>query len=180
MIIAISGKAGSGKSTVAKLLASKLRLRHYSIGDLMREMAKEKGLSLVELNKKAETDSSIDDELDSRLKKLASKDNFVIDGRLTAFFIPNANAKIFLDAEDEIRAKRIMQDKRLIERGEDLKETLVNIELRETSEKRRYKQYYGVNYHDKKLYDKVIDTTNKSAEEVVKEIIEFVSGKVIF
>jgi len=177
MIIAISGKAGSGKSTVAKLLASKLRLRHYSIGDLMREMAKEKGLSLVELNKKAETDRSIDDELDSKLKKLASHDNFVIDGRLTAFFIPNANAKIFLDAEDEVRARRILQDRRLVERGEDLKETLVNIELRETSEKKRYKQYYGADYHDNKLYDKVIDTTNKIAEEVVKEIIEFISGK---
>ena len=177
MIIAISGKAGSGKSTVAKLLASKLRLRHYSIGDLMREMAKEKGLSLVELNKKAETDRSIDDELDSKLKKLASQDNFVIDGRLTSFFIPNADAKIFLDAEDEVRARRILQDRRLVERGEDLKETLVNIELRETSEKKRYKQYYGVDYHDKKMYDKVIDTTNKGVEEVVKEIIEFVSVK---
>ena len=48
MIIAISGKAGSGKSTVAKLLASKLRLRHYSIGDLMREMAKEKERQMLE------------------------------------------------------------------------------------------------------------------------------------
>ena len=177
MIIVISGKAGSGKSTVAKLLASKLRLRHYSIGDLMREMAKEKGLNLVELNKKAETDRSIDDELDGKLKKLASQDNFVIDGRLTAFFIPNADVKIFLDAEDEVRARRILQDKRLVEKGEDLKETLVNIELRETSEKKRYKQYYGADYHDKKQYDKVIDTTNKGVEEVVKEIIGFVSGK---
>ena len=46
MIIAISGKAGSGKSTIAELLAKKLKLKHYSIGNLMREMAKKKNISL--------------------------------------------------------------------------------------------------------------------------------------
>ena len=51
MRITISGKAGSGKSTVAKLLSEKLNLRHYSIGDLMRAIADEKGLNLLELNK---------------------------------------------------------------------------------------------------------------------------------
>ena len=53
MIITISGKAGSGKSTVAKSISQKLNLRHYSIGDLMRAMAREKKISLLELNKLA-------------------------------------------------------------------------------------------------------------------------------
>lgn len=174
MIIAISGKAGSGKSTVARLLASKLGLRHYSIGDIMREMAREKGMTLVELNKKAETDITIDEELDGRLKKFGKGDNFVIDGRLTAFFIPYADVKIFLDADEEVRAGRIMKDKRAVEKGEDLRQTLENVKLREASEKKRYRQYYGVDYHDKKLYDFVVDTTNLGAEDVVREIIKFI------
>ncbi|MCH9028900.1 MAG: nucleoside monophosphate kinase, partial [Bacteroidetes bacterium] len=66
MIITISGKAGSGKSTVAKELARKLELKHYSIGDLMRQMAKEKNISLTELGKLAEKDDSIDKELDKK------------------------------------------------------------------------------------------------------------------
>ena len=79
MIITISGKAGSGKSTVAKMLSERLRLKHYSIGDLMRAMAKEKGMSLLEFNKLAEKDKSIDLELDNKLKELGkSKDNFVV------------------------------------------------------------------------------------------------------
>ena len=175
MQITISGKAGSGKSTVAKLLSEKLKLKHYSIGDLMRAMANEKGIALLELNKLAENDKSIDFELDNKLKELGkTKDNFVVDGRLTAFFIPDAEFKIFLDADDKVRAERILKDKRQQEKSKSLKETISNIKKREESEKKRYQKYYGVDYMDKKLYNSVIDTTNLIPEKVVERIMKFV------
>ncbi len=178
MRIAISGKAGSGKSTVAKSLAENLKLRHYSIGDLMRAMAIEKRISLLELNRIAEKDKSIDFELDSKLKELGkTKDNFVVDGRLTAFFIPNADVKVFLKTDDKVRAERILKDKRQQEKSKSLKETIISIKKREESEKKRYKKYYGVDYTDKKLYNFVIDTTKLTPEEVVEKIMEFVKIK---
>jgi len=178
MRIAISGKAGSGKSTVAKSLAEKLKLRHYSIGDLMRAMAIEKGISLLDLNKIAEKDKSIDFELDSKLKELGkAKDNFVVDGRLTAFFIPNADVKVFLKTDDKVRAERILKDKRQQEKSKSLKETIISIKKREESEKKRYKKYYGVDYTEKHLYNFVIDTTKLTPEEVVEKIMEFVKIK---
>ncbi len=73
MIITISGIAGSGKSTVAKLLAKRLGYRHYSIGDFMREMAKERKVSLLELSKEAEKGHSIDKELDEKQRELGKK-----------------------------------------------------------------------------------------------------------
>lgn len=175
MKITISGKAGAGKSTVAKLLAENLNLKHYSIGDLMRAMAYEKNISLLELNKAAETDKSIDFELDKKLKELGkAKNNFVVDGRLTAYFIPNAEVKVFLETDDQVRAERILKHKRQQENGQDAKEILSSIRKREESEKKRYKQYYGVDYSDKKLYNFVIDTTNLAPDEVVEKIVEFV------
>lgn len=178
MIITISGKAGSGKSTIAKLLSEKLNSKHYSIGDLMRAMAIEKGLSLLEFNKLAEKDSSIDFELDNKLKELGrTKDNFVVDGRLTSFFIPNAQVKVFLEADDKVRAQRILKDKRLHEKGKNLKETIANIKTREESEKKRYQKYYGVNYLNEELYNYIIDTTNLAPNEVVEKIIKFVKTK---
>jgi len=177
MQITISGKAGSGKSTVAKLLSEKLNLKHYSIGDLMRAMAAEKGMALLELNKLAEKDKSIDFELDNKLKELGkTKDNFVVDGRLTAFFIPDAEFRVFLDADDKVRAERILNDKRQQEKSKSLKETISNIKKREESEKKRYQKYYGVNYLDKKLYNLVIDTTNLTQNHVVERIIGFVKN----
>lgn len=178
MRITISGKAGSGKSTVAKLLSQKLGLEHYSIGDLMRVMANEKGISLLELNRLAEKDKKIDFELDSRLRQLGkAKDNFVVDGRLTAFFIPDADARVFLDADDDVRAGRILKDRRQQEKNSSLQETMENIKKREESEKKRYKKYYKVDYLDKKLYNYVIDTTKLSPVQVVEKIIGFASTK---
>ncbi len=178
MRITISGKAGSGKSTVAKLLSEKLKLRHYSIGDLMRVMAKEKGMSLLELNKLAEKDKSIDFELDEKLKELGrAKDNFVVDGRLTAFFIPNAEARVFLDADDKVRAQRILKDRRQQEKSKNLKEAMGKIKKREESEKKRYKKYYKVDYLDKKLYNFVVDTTKFNPNQVVDKIMKFIKQK---
>ena len=177
-IITIDGPAGAGKSTVAKLLSEKLKLRHYSIGDLMRAMASDKKMSLIELNKLAEKDKSIDFELDDRLKKLGkAKDNFVVDGRLTAFFIPNAEVRVFLDTDDKVRAERILKDKRAHEKSEDIDEMIKKIREREESEKKRYRQYYGVDYSNKRLYNFVIDTTKLTSNQVVEKVTRFVKRR---
>jgi len=172
MIITISGKAGSGKSTIAKELAKKLKLQHYSIGDLMRQIAKERGISLLELSKLAEEDKSIDKELDKKQIELKKKDNFVIDGRLTAFFIPHATLKVYLECEDTIRAERILKEKRKDESAQSIKETIQQITKRENSERKRYKDYYNVDYYDRKLYDVVVDTSHLGIGDVVKRIMD--------
>lgn len=178
MILTIAGNLGSGKSTVAKLLAKKLNLKHYSTGDFMRQMAEERGITLLELSKLAEKDKKIDRELDARQINLGKKeDNFVIDARLGWHFIPNS-MKIFLDVTDEEAARRIFSDKasaRTTEKENNTYEkTLANIRTRKESEKKRYRKYYNLDYTDKKQYDLVVDTTKINPEEVVEKIIEFV------
>ncbi len=174
MIITISGKAGSGKSTMAKELAEKLKLKHHSIGALLRQIAKEKNISLLELSKLAEKDFSIDKELDKKQIELKKEDNFVIDGRLTAFFIPNADLKVFLDCKDEVRAKRIFNEKRKGEKSKHIDDSIEKIKQREQSERKRYKELYKVDYYDKKLYNLIIDTTDLSIREVLEKIMEAV------
>jgi len=177
MIITISGKAGSGKSTIAKELAKKLKLKHYSIGDLMRQLAKGKNMSLNELSKIAEKDDSIDLELDKKNIELREQDNFVIDGRLPAYFIPYANLKVFLDCKDKVRAERIQKDERSDEKSKDIKELIKKIKQREQSERKRYKKLYNVDYHNKKLYDLMIDTTNLTIKEILEKIIQAIKVK---
>ena len=172
MIITISGKAGSGKSTVAKEVAKKLGLEHYSVGDLMRKLAKEKKMSLNDLSRLAEKDRSIDMELDKKTIELRAADNFVIDGRLTAYFLPYADLKIFLDCEDKVRAERILKDNRDDEKSKSLKELIKKIRQREKSERKRYDNLYSIDSHDKKLYNLIIDTTKLGVKEVVDRIIK--------
>jgi cytidylate kinase len=42
-VICISGLAGTGKSTLSKKLAEKYRLRYFSGGDVLKELAKKEG-----------------------------------------------------------------------------------------------------------------------------------------
>ena len=177
MIITISGSAGSGKSTVGRELAEKLGFKYYYIGGFMRDMAHERDISLLDLSKQAEKDKSIDEELDQRQIKLGNEeDNFVIDSRLGFHFIPNS-IKIFLDADIKVRAERIVQDTIRNEHNVNLKTAIENIKKRENSEKKRYKEYYNLNYLDKKHFDFVLDTTMLTVEKVVDKIIEFVKNK---
>mgnify|MGYP003993939071 FL=1 len=178
MIITISGALGSGKSTVAKILVQKFNLKHYSTGDFMREIAAKREVTLLELSKLAETDRSVDKELDDYQIKLGKdEDNFIIDARLGWHFIPNS-IKIFLDVTDEEAAKRIFKEGRTDEKyNTDLNSTLENIKNRRASEIKRYLDYYNLNYYDHNNYDLVVDTTEIPAEEVAEKIIKFIEEK---
>ncbi len=174
MKITISGKAGSGKSTIAKEVAKALKLKHYSSGDFMREMAKKKKVSLLKLSKMAEEDLSIDRAIDDRQIEFGKKnDNFVIDGRLSFHFIPKS-IKVFLGCDNKQRVERIFEQQRVDEVNKDAKQTLKNIEEREESERKRYKNLYDIDYTDKKHYDLFLDTTNFSIEQVTSAILKFV------
>jgi len=178
MIITISGLAGSGKSTVAKLLAKKLGFKHYSTGDFMRQIAQERGITLLELGYLAEKDKgAIDRELDARQKELGEKENnFVIDARLGFLFIPKS-FKIFLEADSEMRARRIFTDKSRKENNMTFDEALKKIEEREKSNKQRYKEYYNIDFPDKSVFDLVVDTDKIPVEEVVEKILAQIKNK---
>ena len=177
MILTISGALGSGKSTIAKALAKVLKYNHYSTGDLMRAMATERGMTLLELSRIAENDKSIDEELDARQVKLGKdQDNFVIDGRLSWHFIPHS-VKIFLDVSDEVAAKRIFKDQtRGVEKENlSLDKTLENIKTRRQSEIKRYNEYYGLNYYEKGNYDIVVNTDPLDVKGVLRDVLEKLS-----
>ena len=175
MRITISGTPGSGKSTVAKMLAKKLGYKHYSMGDFQREIAEERKISILELSKLEEEDQSIDQEVDQRQIALGrEEDDFVIDSRLGYHFIPKS-IRVYLDADFETRAKRIMADTIRKENNVTLESTKEAIQTREASEKKRYKEYYDQDPNDRKNYDLIIDTTDISAEEAVEKIMKFIS-----
>lgn len=173
--ITISGEAGSGKSTVADIIANKLKIKRHSTGDYMRTMAAARGVTIIELNKIGETDPTIDKELDDWQKKLEKKkdESFVLDSRLGYHFIPSS-IKIFLEADINVRAQRIYNEGRLVEENTNLKKTIENIKKRQQLEHERYRQKYGIDYLDFSKYDLVLNTTSMTPAEVAEKIILFV------
>jgi len=179
-IITLAGSLGSGKSSTAKRLADILNYEHYSTGDFMRSIADEKGVSLVELSLLAETDRSIDEELDNKNKEVGKKENVIIDSRLGFYFIPQS-FKVFLKLDPKISAERILKDKQTNKNRQneasqdfDTEEGIMkSIKIRQESEKKRYQELYGIwDYTDPRNFDLIIDTSLLPLEGVVDKIIE--------
>ena len=183
MIISINGPAGSGKSTIAKMLAEKLGWTHYYVGGLFRDLAKKRGLTLLEYLKIGETDPAIDTEPDKYQEELGKKeDNFVIEGRTSWHFIPHS-LKIYIDVGQNIAAGRIFSDlQKNGSRNEDAElrsvdDVLESIKKRHASDIVRYDKYFGIDVFDHKNYDFVIDTSNLTKEESFNKVYEFVKKK---
>lgn len=175
MKITISGTPGSGKSAVAALVAERLGLKHYSAGGFMREIAKRRGIDILELNMLAAKDKSIDKEADDNVKRLGEEqDHFILDARLGWLFIPDS-IKIFLEVEENIGAERIFKQKRSDEQF-DIEETTQAIKQRKAMEAKRYQERYGVDHLDKEHYDFVLDTGNLTLREVVDKVVEYLEN----
>lgn len=172
MIITINGTPGSGKSTLAKLLAERLGYKHYSIGDLRRAFANEKGISLAELNRRSETgDEDTDTEFDEYQKSLRAEKDFVIDSRLGFHFLP-MSLKLFIDADEIVRAERIVGRPQSEESAADVDEAMRMNRQRSASDTARYEQLYGVDPWDTSHYDLVLDSTHKDPETLVAEVLK--------
>ena len=164
LTITISGPAGSGKSTVAKLIAKNFGLRYYSVGSFFRKKASEAGLSIGEFMKTAT--ASLHNEADNFVKSLSKKGNIVIDGRLSGYMAgENANFKIFINAPVEVRAKRISKRENLSE-----KEILEKTIARDKVDRDSYQKIYGIDICDLNIYDFVLDNEHLNIEETKKAL----------
>ncbi len=179
MKIVISGSPASGKSSVGKALAERLGLRHYSMGDLQRQIAIERNIDIVELGKIESRDDSIDRMIDDRQMKIgAEEDDFVIDSWLGAKFIPEA-LKIFIDADMDTRAERRLGHRRDEEAYDDIRTVKEKMQKREAINRERWMRYYDFDYTDMDNYDLVIDSSAISIDEVVDRIEDFIKTEAL-
>jgi len=168
MIITISGKQGAGKTTLAEKLAEQLNYKIISIGNLRGEIAKEKGMTIDELNELGKKEDWVHKEADKKTIEVGEKeDDFIIEGWIAYHFIPNSK-KVFLEIDENVGAKRIFENQRLDEKPcKNLKEMKNQLKERLKITNNQFKKYYGINFLDKSNYDMIIDTTNLSIKNAV-------------
>jgi CMP/dCMP kinase len=175
-IITINGGLGSGKSSTADLVAKSLGFKRFSSGDFFREAALEMGLSINEINKRAETEPEIDYRVDEKLRNLNNSEKIVIDSRTAFHWIPES-FKVYLDLPPEIAKNRILNNlkenklRQESEKVSTLEEVYAKMSERFESEQKRYWDLYKINNTDKNQYDLVVDTNKNNLEQVVDIII---------
>lgn len=174
--ITITGDIGSGKSTVCNILKDRLNYDLITGGSVFRKIADEEGISVLDVNKKAENNTKIDDKVDCYLKTLNERDFIIVDSRLAWFFIKDS-LKIYLYVTKEEATKRIAKSNRTTE-GDILNHSVLykNISKRQDAETERFKRLYGLDIRDLSNYDLVIDTTKITPYDVVNIIMEYKGG----
>ena len=173
MIITITGDLGSGKSSVAKILAKKMNFEYISTGFLYRKIAEEYNVDALELNKISVNDHSIDDRIDNYLKSLNNTDkNIIIDSRLAWHFVTNS-IRLFFEVNPEVAAERVLNDKnRLNEPAyNDKKSAYQALNERKTTENNRYRLRYGIDCDDISNFDLVINTSFVTPEQICEQVI---------
>jgi cytidylate kinase len=173
MLITISGPPGGGKTTVATAIADAFDLDHVSGGDIFRSLAEEREYSLVEFNALAEEDDSIDRDLDCRLRETArNREELVLESRLSGWMAgDHADLRVWLDAPLDVRAERIARRE-----GDDQEAARRETKAREDSEKRRYREYYGIKFEDRSIYDLAVNTARWSEDAVVDVVSTAISA----
>jgi len=185
VIISLNGQEGSGKSTIAKMIAEKLEIPRYYMGQIFRDMAKERNINLPDFRKICDADPSFDKKVDDYIIKLSKeKDAFIIESRTAWHFLPGS-LKIYLKVTPEEAAKRILKNtQEENNRGnedsnlntiENIKKSILK---RRTEDNERYFKLYGIKQDDRKNYDCVIDTTNIPANEVFQKAMEFIEKNI--
>ncbi len=179
MIVAIGGPPGSGKTTVAELFAKAHGYTLVSAGLKFRAWAKERGLSLEAFGKAAAADPEIDRALDRAvfeevLREDAAGRDVVVEGRIQAPLLAERRVpclKILIDAPLAVRAKRVAgREKSSAKAAEGA------IVARAKLERSRYQALYGIDLEDRSLYDLVIDSSDKTPDQIVELVAARVGG----
>jgi cytidylate kinase len=155
MRITVSGLPGSGTTSLSRYLAERHNFTMISAGEVFRQCAKEHNMELAEFGRLAEQDPAFDKMIDARQKEIAeSKDDIIVEGRLSGWMVDKADLKIWLFAPIDCRLERIVFRDQIA----DL-ETAKKITLeREHCEAVRYRQYYEIEIGDLSIYHIILNT----------------------
>jgi predicted cytidylate kinase len=166
--ITISGKICTGKSTLFNSLKEKLKWPTFSSGQQFREFAQKNKLNLVRAQEQNDT---LTKKIDNKAKKLLHKPgNLLVDawlGGILASNLPDV-LKILLTADDETRFKRFSKRENL-----QFDEAEKQVLERDENWFNRVSDIYGRNdFFDIKHYNLIIDTSNKSPEQITELVLD--------
>lgn len=167
LFVTVSGLPGCGATTVCEQIAAALDCGYVSGGDIFRELAAERDMSLTQFGAKAQESETIDRAIDRRLQTIAERwgaanKAFILESRLAGWLAGNrADLRIWLAAPEEIRVARTA----------DRDEMEAEMRVREVAEAGRYESYYGIDVTDQSFYDLSINTARWDPETVTEILL---------
>lgn len=182
--ITVSGRIGSGATTLAKAISEKLSWELLEGGELFEKIHKDMGLSEEDVEKRPD---NFDLEYEEKIKRmLREKSHQIVQSHLAGFDAQGIDGvfKILLVCEDETGFDKqdIRIDRIVNRRGISVGEAKHEVSERERQHLKKFRRLYAKGdenwvYWDKKYYDLVINTYSHNQDETLKIALEAVRGK---
>ena len=173
--ITISGYPGSGTSTLVSGLVNHFNWQSINGGQIFRDEAVKRGLTLPEFGKLCISDESVDEELDEILRQnILGADVEIIESRLAgwwAYKLEVDSIRIWVEVNEHERANRV------IAREGGTIETVLEANAKRLSiDNQRYQNMYGLRPDDPLAYTHIMEASNISAEDVLSQAIKILEG----
>lgn len=184
--LTVSGRIGSGATTLATKLSETLGWDILDGGKLFRKINAELDMSITDSDKRPD---NFDLEYEERVKKMLQEENHhIIQSHLAGYDAQGIEGifKILIVCEDkegtdkaEIRIDRLVNRDRVS--TEDAKHEVVERERQHLTKFRRLYEHNDPNwvYWDKKYYDLVINTYSHNQDETLRLALEGVGYKTV-
>lgn len=170
--LAIAGEAGTGKTTVARVMGDLLGWEVFGAGGEFRDSRSgEQGVSSI--GAAAGTDHE-HDVIDKYMVMLMRRGNAVVEGRVAGlvavyYELPGV-MKVLLACEAEKRYERIWDRERTRGTFTSLDDIRTDTDKRESENLAVFSRRYGISYLNRRLYDLVIDTGRYDESSTVTQI----------
>jgi cytidylate kinase len=169
LTVTVGGLAGTGTSTLCRLLEAPLGVPYRYTGGLFREEAARRGLTLAEFNALGQQDPAVDRALDDQQLALLRAGGLLLEGRMAGWLAGEHDTGAFtvwVTCEEHERLRRIVERD-----GGDTAAQRAATRDRERNELERYERWYGADIVDPAGYDLVLDSTSTSPEELVAQVL---------
>ena len=173
MILSITGLPGTDTRNLSKMLALQLGVRYLTKEKIIEKIALEekRAKEYVEAN-------SLSEEFVKKLRQLVLKeartDHVILDWGLAAWVLNEAELKVFVLSKKKERAKELTRARKM-----PFIDAKREIEEQEEDERRNLLHLLGVNVHDLKSFDLVINADKLGADGVSAVIIKYLKNSVV-
>ena len=176
--ITISGHPGSGTSTLVHLLGEEKGWSSLNGGQLFRQEAKRRNMSLAEFGQLCKEDIDVDQNLDALLKdEMLREDDdapSIVESRLAGWWAYQLNIdvpRIWLEVEDRERANRV-----IAREGGTLETILQASKMRAEVDAQRFLKLYNLLPEQEEPYTHRIEATSLNPQEVLLEVLNILEA----
>ena len=173
--ITISGHPGSGTSTLVAKLSEKYGWTTINGGQIFRDEASKRNLSLSDFGELCSQDEMVDRELDNTLKEIINENRVdIVESRLAGWWAYKLKTKcirLWLNVSDEERASRVSKREKI-----PVQQALEENSQRLERDSKRYIKMYNISPEQSEPYTHVLDATDIDIDEVFSRVVEILEA----